>query len=181
MHIVEVLYLSIVHVLNYAWKWIQTWASGRNFHLLTSSQWRCMQRNSTPVHNGMPLGTINSSRSSIGNWVSCLHDWSLLANAINYSRLSQLIALCNLTNPTDFDSFLKQMGFKQIYADACVYNHSYNHRKFVIIALCMDDIVDLISKTKKKKKKNYWDQWFVWQIKIKHTRFRLTYQPLWVI
>ena len=44
--------------------------------------------------------TINSSRSSIGNGVSCLHDWLLLANAINYSQLSQLIALRNLTNPT---------------------------------------------------------------------------------
>ena len=28
------------------------------------------------------------------NGVSCLHDWSLFANTINYSRLSQLIALC---------------------------------------------------------------------------------------
>ena len=48
----------------------------------------------------MPQGTINSSHSSIGNWVSCLHDWLLFANAINYSQLSQLIALRNLTNPT---------------------------------------------------------------------------------
>ena len=32
---------------------------------------------------------------------SCLHDWLLLANAINYYRLLLLIALCNLTNPTD--------------------------------------------------------------------------------
>ena len=31
---------------------------------------------------------------------SCLHDWLLLANVINYSRLSLLIALRNLTNPT---------------------------------------------------------------------------------
>ena len=56
-----------------------------------------MQWNSPLVHNGMPQGTINSSRSSIGNWVPCLHDWLLFANAINYSQLSQLIALCNLT------------------------------------------------------------------------------------
>ena len=32
--------------------------------------------------------------------VSCLYNWLLLANAIIYSRLSQLIALHNLTNPT---------------------------------------------------------------------------------
>ena len=70
-------------------------------HLLTSSQWRSMQWNSPLVYNGMPQGTKNSSRSSIGNWVSCLNDWLLLANAINYSRLSQLIALRNLTNPTN--------------------------------------------------------------------------------
>ena len=69
-------------------------------HSLTSSQSRSMQSNSPLVHNGMPPGTMNSPRSSIGNWVSCLHDWLLLANAINYSRLSQLIALRNLTSPT---------------------------------------------------------------------------------
>ena len=59
-----------------------------------------MQWNSPLVRNGMLQGTINSSRSTIGIWISCLHDWLLLANAINYSRLSQLIALRNLTNPT---------------------------------------------------------------------------------
>ena len=59
-----------------------------------------MQWNSPLVHNGMPQDTINSSHSSISNWVSCLHNWLLLANAINYSWLSQLIALRNLTNPT---------------------------------------------------------------------------------
>ena len=59
-----------------------------------------MQWNSPLVHNGMPKGTINSSCSSIGNGVSCLHDWLLFANAINYSQLSQLIALRNLINPT---------------------------------------------------------------------------------
>ena len=66
------------------------------FHLLTSSQWRSLQWNSPLVHNGMPQGTKNSSRSSIGNGVSCLHDWLLFANTINYSRLSQQIALRNL-------------------------------------------------------------------------------------
>ena len=70
-------------------------------HALTSSQSRPLQWNKPLVHNGIPQGTINSSRSSIGNWVSCLHDWLLLANVINYSRLSQLIALRNLTNPTN--------------------------------------------------------------------------------
>ena len=59
-----------------------------------------MQWNSPIVHNGMPQGTISNSRSSICNRVSCLHDWLPFANAINYSRLSQLIALRNLTNPT---------------------------------------------------------------------------------
>ena len=72
------------------------------FHLLTSSQWQSMQWNSPLVHNGMPQGTINRSRSSMGNWVSSLHNWLLLANAINYSWLLQLIALCNLTNPTSW-------------------------------------------------------------------------------
>ena len=70
------------------------------FHLLLSSQWRSKQWNSPLVHNGMPQGTINSSHSSIRNWVSCLHEWLLFANAINYSWLSQLIALRNLTNST---------------------------------------------------------------------------------
>ena len=70
------------------------------FHLLTSSQWWSMQWNSPLVRNGMPQGTIDSSCSSIGNWVSCLHDWLLFSKAINYSRLSQLIDLRNLTNPT---------------------------------------------------------------------------------
>ena len=59
-----------------------------------------MQWNSPLVHNEIPQGTINSSRSSIGNWVSCLYNWLLFANAVNYSWLSQLIALCNLINPT---------------------------------------------------------------------------------
>ena len=68
------------------------------FHLLTSSQWWSMQWNSPLVHNGIPKGTINSSHSSIRNQVSCLNDWLLFANAINYSRLPQLIALRNLTN-----------------------------------------------------------------------------------
>ena len=58
-----------------------------------------MQWNSPLVHNRMPQDTINSSCSSIGNWVSCLHNWLLFANAINYSQLSQLIALRNQTNP----------------------------------------------------------------------------------
>ena len=71
------------------------------YYLLTNSQWRSMQWNSQLVHNGTPQGTINSSCSSSGNWVSCLHNQLLLANAINYSRLLQLIALRNLTNPTD--------------------------------------------------------------------------------
>ena len=61
-----------------------------------------MQWNSPLVLNGMPQSTINSSHSSTGNWVSSLHDWLLLANAINYSQLSQLIALCNLTNSTSW-------------------------------------------------------------------------------
>ena len=70
-----------------------------------------MQWNSPLVHGGMPQGPINSSRSSISNWVSCLHDWLLLANAINYSRLSPLIALRNLTNLTSgFSNFGQAAG-----------------------------------------------------------------------
>ena len=68
-----------------------------------------MQWNSPLVHTGMPQGTINSSCSSVGYWVSYLRDRLLLANAINYSRLLQLIALCNLTNPTVGD-FIKYTG-----------------------------------------------------------------------
>ena len=30
---VKVRYLSVVHVLNYAWKWIVTWASGREDYM----------------------------------------------------------------------------------------------------------------------------------------------------
>ena len=37
------------------------------FHLLTSRQSRSMQWNIPLVHNGMPQGAINSSRSSIVN------------------------------------------------------------------------------------------------------------------
>ena len=85
-------------------------------HSLTNSQSRSMQWNSLLVHNGMPQGTINSSCSSISNWVSCLNNWLLLANAINYSRLSQLIALHNLTNPTVVSIFLHHMKteFKKV-------------------------------------------------------------------
>ena len=32
-HHVEVLYLSVVHMLNYAWKWILTWALGRGDYM----------------------------------------------------------------------------------------------------------------------------------------------------
>ena len=87
------------------------------FHLLPSSQWRSMQWNSPLVHNGMPQGTINSSRSSIKNSVSCLHDWSLFANTINYSRLSQLIALRNLTNSTCINStiWMHRMDTNKVY------------------------------------------------------------------
>ena len=68
-----------------------------------------MKWNSPLVHNEMPQGTINSSHSSIRNGVSWLHDWLLLANAIIYSRLSQLIALRNLKNPTmkEYSAFPK--------------------------------------------------------------------------
>ena len=51
--------------------------------------------------------------------------------------------------------FLKQLGFKHIYADAWVYNHLDDHNGFVIFSLYMDDMllllnnVDLISKIKK--------------------------------
>lgn len=64
--------------------------------------------------------------------------------------LKQAARLWNIA----FDSFLKQLKFKQIYADACVYIHSYEHSGYVIIALYVDDLlilsndVDLISKTK---------------------------------
>ena len=83
-------------------------------HSLTSSQSRSMQWNSPLVHNGMPQGTINSSCSSIDNGDSCLHDWLLLANMINYSLLSQLNCPMqhdkSYMTPDDWERFLIEAG-----------------------------------------------------------------------
>ena len=54
-----------------------------------------------------------------------------------------------------FDSFVKQLGFNQTYADTCVYNRSDDDNGFIIKALYVDHMpllsnnVDLIDKIKK--------------------------------